>query len=427
LATVCPSGADAERYLRRTALEQRLAWLTESNQSVNYHAMNVGQLSLQVDKTFSALLTAFDAGQFSRLSTAQEAFLSRSTALEAAMGGQMELTEEIAAVQGQLADLALQSPDGRAQPVNALKAGYFYSQTDGWESILTPEALKALTPEQWGQLRSEAPKATQGDMGRLVEDFTWYAVLLLSAEEARLLQTGRQYKILFPLESAREITMQVQSIHAGKDDTVAVVLSADEKDDALLCLRTAKASVAVSRYSGLEIPAKALRIQERGEGAQARRVTGVYILRGGQPVLREVQVLYQTGTRAIVAWGGQNEAQALSGDRVTIRGTVRSLSEPSAGKLLLVGQDLWITAENTKAKEAVDQSTTALVTRESRLYDEVLLSADRLDWKRRDGDLVLTGENFTYEEKRGTGLKIYDAVLVEGRIPEREQSSTSEP
>ncbi|MDR1927058.1 MAG: hypothetical protein LBQ33_00275 [Oscillospiraceae bacterium] len=413
-ATVCENEAQAEAFTQKQTLEQRLAWLKEADRAVNYHAVNVRQLDEQVGETFSRLVEEIDRTGYAGIGAAQEEFLNRSFTLEAAFGGQIDLSGEIAAVEGQLAQLELQALPDRAVPLKAPVAGAFFPQTDGLESVLAPAKLKALTPEAWERLNDAKPVSREGVQGKLVTGFVWYAVALLPAEQAQQLQEGESYSVLFPLESAREFRMKVESVRRGEGGGAAVVLSGGAVENTVAQLRTAKASIVLATHKGLAIPAAALRFQETGEGVAKRTVSCVYIAKGSQRILREVELLYQDGVTAVVAWGNQNELVSVPGDRFTVAGRISSLTQPAQGKLRLVGKDLRLTAENTRFQPAIGEEKITVVTRRTMLYDEVVLSAEEMLWERSGNELRIVGEDFTYQEQRGAGLKIYDAVQVEG-------------
>ncbi|MCL2106940.1 MAG: hypothetical protein FWH26_07805 [Oscillospiraceae bacterium] len=416
-AVLCSDTAQAEAFVRQRALTQRLSWLKESGEAVNYHAVNVEQLGREVDLTFARLLDQIDGGGYARIGAAREEYLQRATTLAAALGGQMNLSAEIAAVEGELAALRLQLLPERIESLRSADSGYFVAQTDGLEDILTPESIQNITPEAWPGLRDREASSADAP-GKLIRSFTWYVVAILPAEQAQQLQTGKSCGVYFPQESARRFTMKVESIRrGGGGKEAAVVFSCSEKEDSLLRLRRARASIVLGSYKGLAIPTAALRKAEKGEGTQKRTVTGVYIARGSQYLLREVDVLYQTKTTAIVAWGDVDEARAVDGDRVTIRGRITSLTQPEAGQLLLIGQELSLTAEDTQAQSATGEKT-VLTTRQTRIFDEVLISAKDMEWERQGDDLIIDGSGFVYQERRGTGLRIYDAVLTAGRLPD---------
>ena len=59
---------------------------------------------------------------------------------------------------------------------------------------------------------------------------------------------------------------------------------------------------------------------------------------------------------------------------------------------------------------------TTVVSTYRRLYNETIISGKNLQAQRDGNVLVFTGENVSYREQRGPGLKIHDTVLVEGRL-----------
>jgi len=423
-AMSCKSGRDAEAMRRLQALEQRLAWLREAGQAGQYHAMNAERLGRQVDDTFTEFLVALERGDGARRAAAQEMFLRRATSLEAALGSALDLSGEIASAEAQAEELRAQADAGRFTPIPAPESGVYYPTADGLEEVFTPAALKELTPEGYAELCEAKARPVRDSMGKLVTGFRWYAAVLLEAGPAQQLREGGRYTVSFPQESAREFTMRVESIRGGGGH-VAAVLSCEEKDDTLQNLRFAKAEITLETVEGLRVPQSALRFLEKGEGQQRRGYTGVYVARAGRLSVRDVDVLYQDGRTAVLAWGNLREAVAVEGDRITVTGRIQSVTQPAEGRLLILGRDLALTAENLNVKTAVGGNTTA-VTAQRRLFNETILKGKDLKWERVGDDLVLTGEGITYQEQRGEGLKIYDTVLVEGRILDSDMPTISE-
>jgi hypothetical protein len=138
-------------------------------------------------------------------------------------------------------------------------------------------------------------------------------------------------------------------------------------------------------------------------------------VRAGQLQLREVDVLYQDGEKAVVAWGRQNEAQAVEGDRITVQGKVQSVTSPAENRLLLVGQDLVLVTE-TSVRSIEPGEPDTVVTVRRRLFKETVITGKDLQFEQKGSVLVLTGEEIAYREQRGVGLKIHDTVLVAGKV-----------
>jgi len=413
-ALVCQDSRGAEALSRRRVLEQRLNWLQDAEEAKSYQALNAEQLGRQVDECFTGFLKLLDGGDCARLPAQQELFLHRAITLEAALGRPVDFSKELAETRRQLEALGTQTDSADVTELRAPAGGVYYPAADGLERALTPAALaKVNTPGDLRALRELAPSDAAG-MGKLVTGFRWYMAAVLPGGQAQQLEEGGKYRVVFPQESAREFGMKVEKIRRGGEEAV-VLFSCDEKDDTVQRLRGAKAEIILGVVDGLAIPSAALRFLETGEGQAKRPCTAVYIVRAGQLQLREVEVLYQDSQRAVVAWGRQNEAQVVVGDRITVEGKVQSLTRPAENKLLLIGQNLALVAE-TDLKPIEPGGPASVATVRRGLFSETIITGKGLDFERRGGVLVLHGEDIAYREQRGLGLKIHDTVLVSGKV-----------
>ena len=412
-ALVCPDDHGAEALKRQINLEQRLRWLRDAEEARSYQALNAEQLGRQVDECFVDFLKALDSGGFIGLPTRQETFLQRATTLEAALGRPVDFAGEIAETKRQLEEYKAQMDPASAARLEAPASGVYYPATDGLELICTPQALARIeTPEDLRALWEEAP--TAAGEAKLVTGFRWYMAAVLPGGQAQQLEEGATYQVLFPQESARAFTMKAEKIRRGGNEAVAL-FSCDEKDDTVQCLRGAKAEILMDTVDGLKVPSAALRFFEKGEGQAKRPYTAVYVVRAGQLQLREVDVLYQDAAIAVVAWGRQSEAMAVEGDRITVQGKLQSVTKPAENRLLLIGQDLVLTAE-TNVKPIDVSGPSSVVTTRRNLFTETIVTGKNLQFEQKGETLVLTGEDIAYREQRGQGLKIHDTVLVGGKV-----------
>lgn len=415
-ALVCGSRSDAENLSRQEMLEQRLSWMQDAEEAKTYQALNAEQLGKQVNTCFSGFLQALESGDCTALPEQQEEFLHRATTLEAALGRPVEYAQEIAAVQQQLNSLRSQTNPDTCTKLTTERSGDYYPVTDGLEQVLTPQALEQIdTPEALAALLAQAPVAAPNAKGKLITSFRWYMTAVLPGGQAPQLEEGGTYRVRFPQESARTFTMRAEKIRRMGDESL-VVFSCDEKDDTLQCLRSAKAEIVLDTVEGLKVPAAALRFLEKGEGVAKRTSRVVYIVRAGQLQPREVELLHWDAEMAVVAWGNQSEAVSVSGDRITITGKIQAIDQQSETKLLLIGQDMVLTAENLNVTPAIEGGPTTAVTAKRKLFVETIITGKNLKTEQRGDSLILTGSNIVYREQRGTGLKIHDTVLVEGKV-----------
>jgi len=412
-ALVCQDSRDAEALSRRRVLEQRLQWLRDAEEAKSYQALNAEQLGRQVDACFADFLRALGRGDCAGLPARQELFLHRATTLEAALGRPVDFTGEIAEAQRQLAALYAQTEASGYTQLTAPGSGEYYTVADGLERVFTPEALAGVNAPEDLRALLEKPPASANAGAKLVTGFRWYMAAILPGGQAQQLEEGAKYRVMFPQESARTFAMKVERVRRGGEEAV-VVLSCDEKDDAIQCLRGANAEIIMDVVDGLEVPSAALRFLEKGEGQARRPYTAVYIVRAGQLQLREVDVLYQDEVTAVVAWGRQNEAQAVEGDRITVQGKVQSVTRPAENRLVIIGQDLTLVAE-IDVMPIDGGGPASVVTARRRLFTETVVTGKNLNFEQKGETLVLTGEDIAYREQRDVGLKIHDTVLVGGK------------
>jgi len=398
-ALVCPDGHGAEALKGQLVLEQRLRWLRDAEEARSYQALNAEQLGRQVDECFVDFLKALDRGDFIGITQRQETFLQRATTLEAALGRPVDFTGEIAETKRQLEDLRTQIDPASAGRLDAPDSGVYYPATDGLELVYTPQALAQIDSPEDLQALLDRTCAAVGE-AKLVTGFRWYMVAELPGGQAQQLEEGAKYQVMFPQESARSFTMKVEKVRGGGEGAVAV-FSCEEKDDTIQCLRGAKAEILMDTVDGLVVPSAALRFFEKGEGQAKRPYTAVYIVRAGQLQLREVDLLYQDVAAgvAVVAWGRQNEAQAVEGDRITVQGKLQSVTKPAENRLLLIGQDLVLTAE-TNVKPIDASGPSSVVTARRNLFTETIITGKNLQFDQKGETLVLTGEDIAYREQR---------------------------
>ena len=412
-ALVCRDAGEAEALSRRRVLEQRLRWLQDAQEAKNYQALNAEQLGRQVDECFTDFLKGMDSGNCAGLPALQELFLHRATTLEAALGRPVDFSAEIAETQRQLAALNTQANASPAR-LDAPGSGDYYPAADGLERVFTPQALVGVNaPEDLEALLARPPAASIPG-AKLVTGFRWYMAAVLPGGHAQQLEEGAKYRVMFPQESAREFTMKVEKIRRGDGEEALAILSCDEKDDTVQCLRGAKAEIILDVVDGLKISSAALRFLEKGEGQARRPYTAVNIVRAGQLQEREVDVLYQDDVTAVVAWGRQNEAQAVAGERIAVQGKVQSVTKPADNRLLLIGQDLVLVAE-TSVKPLEPGGPASVVTTRRRMFSETIIMGKNLSFEQKGDTLVLKGEDIAYREQRGVELKIHDTVLVKGK------------
>lgn len=221
-----------------------------------------------------------------------------------------EIQQEIRTVQGQLSEL--RSRLSGVTTIRAQRGGLYSAVCDGYESVLTPAFLQELTPAALAAI--PAGSSTGSEVGKLIYGDTWYYAFALSAEDAALMLDSDTVTLRFAKGLEQDVVVDIVSVSAVQDGKQAVVVSCDKYMAQVTQLRHQTATLVLDSYSGLRIPANALRLSE-GQ-------SGVYCLVGFNAKFKPVDVVYR-------------------GDGYTL---VRAAEKTEGGDILRVGDEVIVTA-----------------------------------------------------------------------------------
>lgn len=163
-------------------------------------------------------------------------------------------------------------------------SGYYYSETDGFERTFTADAALSMTPAEFDALTASAPSRTDPDAGKIAESYLWYAACRLRRADAAALSVGNAYSVSFSENGGKTLSMKLErAVPDGED--VLLVFSSGRLPENFAFTRSQTVSVSLETFTGLRLPASALRV--------ADGVSGVYILRAGVVHFRAARILYE--------------------------------------------------------------------------------------------------------------------------------------
>jgi hypothetical protein len=248
-----------------------------------------------------ALHAAVDSGDRLRA-----AVLKRSYAYS----GTGDLQAAIASLQEQISVLSASADPGTTR-VTAPNAGLFSSLVDGYESVLTPEAAREMTPSSY---RTIAPAAPAAGVGKIVYGSKWYFLTLMRVEDTRNLEAGSRITLRFQKGLDRDVEMTVDTISAAEDGQQAVLFATEKYLSLATLLRSQNATVIFDSYTGIRVPRSTVRVEQTpviGEDGQpvleadgtekVQSVTCVYSLWGVYARRKPVTVLWQEEDYILVA------------------------------------------------------------------------------------------------------------------------------
>lgn len=255
------------------------------------------QSTISLDTEVSTALATFHTiragGSLTAMEDAAAAVRTAALRYSYAYTGTDELDRSISEMQARIADLSA-SISSATTAVRATHSGLFSSLVDGYETVLTPDILETMTPEDY---RSIAPTESTG-IGKLVYGSKWYFVTLLHDADAKNLSVGQSVTLRFPSGLDRDLTLSIDRISASDGGQQLIVLSSDRDLALTTLLRRQNVQLIFASYTGIRVPRSTVRIEWESvtaeDGTEKKvQVYGVYTRWGNTARFKKVEILWQ--------------------------------------------------------------------------------------------------------------------------------------
>lgn len=321
IADIYTNETDSLSVNRIEELKEKIANI-ETIQSYNdLAAVNINLLNNKISDKLGEILFLCGNGNLKDARNQSDLLLTMMNRKEMVIGNSADFTGQLNTLKSELTNLEA----GLSEPVEKITAsssGFFVSQVDGYENVLTTSDLEQYTPEFLDSVSAESVNSTE-KTGKIVSDYTWYIAASITADQSLAYKVGDTVKIKTQLKSNPYIKVTVEAINLSKDRERAVILfSSQEMNAELATMRTGAMMLISGEYEGLRIERGALRVNDNQ--------TGVYIVSGMELKFVKVKVLYQTEDYVICekSLASDNTSLRLH-DKVVIKG--RNLYE---GKII---------------------------------------------------------------------------------------------
>jgi len=239
-----------------------------------------------------ALRVALESNDYGTLDNVSEELKTTVLKRELAYGSDTDLDALIAELEAKISQVSA-SIKGGTSTIYAPFAGTYSAVTDGYEGVLTPEALNEMTPSMLNTLQ---PVEENSTVGKIIEGTTWYFVSTVTESDAKRLTTGKSYCLRMASGVDFDLEVTVSKIGKAENGKCLLVLYSDRNLSAVTLLREQNAEMIVKSHTGLRIPKNALRIGESGQ-------SGVYCLVGLTAYFKPVNILYQGSDYCLVEPG----------------------------------------------------------------------------------------------------------------------------
>ena len=280
----------------------------EYAKSASSDAATALRLDTDIREQIISVRAAYESGAYSSLDTLIPQLKTTVLKREYAYNGSDDLTAKLDELNAQITALSGAASGGTTR-ITAPVSGTYSAVADGYESVLTPEALETMTPSQ---LSSAAPQSVSTTVGKLIQGSAWYFAANVNEEDAASLKENSRLTLRMASGVGFDLPVTLTRISAAENGKCLIVLKSTRYLSYMTLLREQNAELIISAYDGLRVPKNALRVDENG-------VSGVYCLVGRVAYFKPVSIVYQGSDYCLVEPGTIEAATESQKSLYTLR------------------------------------------------------------------------------------------------------------
>lgn len=206
--------------------------------------------------------------------------------------------------------------------INAPDSGDFMSHTDGYENVVDYKHLISSDLKNFDFENISSDNLQSNTLGKIIKSETWYAVCLVSSEDANRVKIGQEAKIDIPSSNfAFNIPCKVESVvKKSNSDDYIVIISCDYMNKELALLRKENFKINIGEYSGLKINKDAIHKYSDENGIFE---SGVYVKLSGYLKFKKVNPIFVNSSEVICSYSAEestDDKYLQPGDFVVVKG-----------------------------------------------------------------------------------------------------------
>lgn len=305
------SNADASVIVNR--IEQLNFRIKDIEEMQSYNDVEAADIKLannKVNNSLNTMLRGIAAGDFSSFEADSSELLTNISRRQMITGEQTDFSARLDDLKAERDSLSASLP----QPVGNIttdRSGYFVSNVDGYENVLSCDNIESITPEYIDTLKAETVEKTA--VGKIVSGYTWYIAAKVDISESVKYKIGDELTLKTTIKSTPELKVVLEKINTSNSENSAVMIfSCQQMNSELAVMRKGSFTIINSTYSGLKIPTKALRVQD-GK-------TGVFVRSGMMVKFVGVNVIHRTDEYIICEQEVSNDSVLRLYDDVVVKG-----------------------------------------------------------------------------------------------------------
>ena len=295
VARICKSAEDAANYSLLLNAKKDLERYETLSEQTELNALDMEKLNNDIDGCYTKLMETASNGDYSKLNDTITEIEDRFASKQIVSTGSIDLTEKFAALEQSIS--TLEAKNIKTTDVLAPLSGYYISNIDGYENMISYSDVANVTVSEVEQIMKAEPQNTANKMGKIVGSYKWYIVAVADSKYSQIFSEGMSMKINLPYYGYKDVRVKLEKMSDEKDGKVALVFSCNMMNEVYANMRLENIELVINEYKGYKINSNSIRDVENSEG---QRVKVVYILRGTIINARKIEIVYDAGDYVLV-------------------------------------------------------------------------------------------------------------------------------
>ncbi len=303
IAYVYKSAEDARSCAELSELEEQLEVLKDLQANAESLSVTPDIIDDNIDKYLFDMSVSQNKGDVEKFDDNVNQIVYNINERQLLTGKVQNFNERIAELEAKISSIKKSSENETADIVSP-DAGYFTSETDGYENILSTDKINSITMEDIKKAES-AEKADNTDaVGKVISNVFWYIACPVTSDQAIKLNEykNNQMTVTMPFASVKDANITLVSINRkdNHSDGVAIFRGTDMNSN-LMSIRSGSVAINMRSYTGVSVPKAAIHqdtvtktIEDKNgkEKEVSKKVYGVYVQYGNEIVFKEVVPIY---------------------------------------------------------------------------------------------------------------------------------------
>ena len=317
IASVYESDIDDEVKNNLNNITRRIEEITKVKEENQSAVVGGFHLESTIDAKIRELMTASEKGDMEKVSQISADLGLLNDKKNAIENGEQYTDKVLADLKAEREKYEKELGNSKADLFSPV-SGIYTTKMDGYEKIVTSDAIGKMTPydfETISKMDLSAKTAKKdGNVCKIIDGFSWSVAFVATEKEISKLKEGSSVYIRNS-KLAKDNRAYISYISTPVNGNYLVVATSNENSAWAMEERFADIHLIRSKYKGLKVPVKALRVIDNK--------TGVYVVIDGIVHFKEVEVLYKDSGYAIVKEDNSSQGGLLLYDEVVVSGKKR--------------------------------------------------------------------------------------------------------